>query len=273
MLLLDGNLMPGKLYKGDPLTPEEREEFEEDLIAFCDRELDLLGDIRGLNVLYAGGSSVLWLEGLSRRIGEGGSLTALDLDAGRIGEARELLESLDLPAPVRLVTGDVFGPPFGPRTFDLVYSAGLFHELDVRKRTAEDALAALAAVTRPKGRIATSDFVDSMPAVQLEDEKIEADLARETSGSELYGIGPPERLVTLHERFLTSVRWRVLPPRNVRHLDRLTLAEEEPPSLSLLSIDIRRRFRRRRGAFLERVGREGYTRPATLYVEGLVPDG
>jgi SAM-dependent methyltransferase len=266
-------LTPGRLYKGDPLTPEEREEFEEDLIAFCDRELDLLGDIRGLDVLYAGGSSVLWLEGLSRRIGEGGSLTALDIAAERIKEARELLEGLDLPAPVRLVTGNVFEPPFRPRTFDLVYSAGLFHELDVRERTAEDALAALAAVTRPGGRIATGDFVDSMPAVQLEDEEIEAELAREISGSELYGIGPPERLVSLHERFLTGVRWRISPPRNVRHLHRLVLAEEDPPGLSPLSAGTRRRFRRSREAFLERVRREGYTRPATLYVEGLVPGG
>ncbi len=49
--------MPGNLSTGRGLTPEEREEFEEDLIPFCDRELDLLGDLRGLDVLYAGGSS------------------------------------------------------------------------------------------------------------------------------------------------------------------------------------------------------------------------
>src|ERR687890_19964 len=60
------------LYKQDPLSPEEREELEDDLIAFCDRELDLLGDIKGLDVLYAGGSSPLWVEGLSQRVGERG---------------------------------------------------------------------------------------------------------------------------------------------------------------------------------------------------------
>ena len=48
--------MPQGLYKEDPLTPYEREEYESDLITFCDRELDLLGDIEGLNVLYAGGA-------------------------------------------------------------------------------------------------------------------------------------------------------------------------------------------------------------------------
>jgi SAM-dependent methyltransferase len=263
--------MPGRLYKGDPLTPEEREEFEADLIAFCERELDLLGDIRDLDVLYAGGSSLLWLEGLSQRIGERRRLTALDSDANRIEESRELLEDAELAAPVRLVAGDVFEPPFEPRTFDLVYSAGLFHELDVRQKTAEDALAALASVTRPAGRIATSDFVDSVQAAQLEDEELQRELTREASGSELYGIGPPERLVALHERVLAHVRWRVSPPHNVRHLDKLVLGEEEPATLALLPTDAQARFRRSREAFLERVRREGYTRLATLYVEGLVP--
>jgi hypothetical protein len=42
----------------------------------------------------------------------------------------------------------------------------------VRERTAEEALGALASVVRPGGRVATSDFVDSVPAVQLEDEEI-----------------------------------------------------------------------------------------------------
>jgi SAM-dependent methyltransferase len=262
--------MAGRLYKGDPLTPEERREFEHDLISFCDRELDLLGDLRGLDVLYAGGSSVLWLEGLSQRIGEGGSLTALDSDAQRLEESREMLEDADLASPLRLVAGDVFEPPFGPRTFDLVYSAGLFHELDVRECAAEDALAALVSVTRPGGRTSTSDFVASAPAVQLEDEELQRELARETFGKELYGIGPPERLVALHEGFLTDVRWRVSPPHDVRYLDRLILAEEEPASLSLLPASVQERLRQRRGSFLQRVRREGYTRPATLYVEGWV---
>ena len=115
----------------DSLTPEERAAFEEDLTSFCDRELDRLGDIEGLDVLYAGGSSFLWLEGLSQRIGEGGSLTALDADVGRVEEARELLEEADLDASVRTVRGDVFRLPFPSGAFDVAYSAGLFHELDV----------------------------------------------------------------------------------------------------------------------------------------------
>ena len=127
------------------MTPREREELEEDLISFCDRELDLLGDIRGLDVLYAGGSSLLWIEGLSQRIGENGTLTAIDMDTERVAETQASLGEAELASPVHLLVGDIFAIPFGSGTFDLVYSSGLFHELDVKGRKAEDALAALRA--------------------------------------------------------------------------------------------------------------------------------
>ncbi|HEX2127397.1 MAG TPA: class I SAM-dependent methyltransferase, partial [Thermoleophilaceae bacterium] len=231
--------------------------------------LDLLGDIGGLDVLYAGGASPLWLEGLSQRIGADGSLTALEGGAERLRAAEEALRDAELAGPVRLVAGDVFEPPFGLRTFDLVYSAGLLHELDVSERAAEDALAALISVVKSGGRVATSDFVDSVPAVQLEDEEIQCQLAREVSGARLYGIGPPGRLIGLHESLLRDVRWRVSQPCEVRHLEKLVLTEEESESLSLLPADTRDRLRERRRALLQRVRREGYTRPATLYVEGL----
>ena len=227
--------MAQRLYKQDPLTPGEREELEDDLIAFCDRELDLLGDISGLDVLYAGGSSPLWIEGLSQRVGENGSVTAIDMDAERVEETQDSLGEAELAAPIRLLAADVFEMPFGPRTFDLVYSSGLFHELDVKGEEAEDALAALHFVARPGGRVATSDFVDSEPAVQLEDERLQAELRREAYGNELYGIGPPERLVALHEKLLTGLRWLVSPPRRIRHLGKLVLAEEEPAELSFVA--------------------------------------
>ncbi len=256
---------------GDPLTPEEREELEEDLISFCDRELDLLGDIRGLNVLYAGGSAPLWVEGLSGRIGGSGSLTALDLDEELVRERRGLLDDADLPAQVCLVAGSVFETPFEHNTFDLVYSAGFFHELDVREKPVERALSALVRVTRSGGRLATSDFVDLVPAAQVEEEKLQSDLAHAAFGGELYGIGLPERLVALHEEFLSAVRWRVSPPYPIRHLDRLLLAESEPPELSLVPPETAEGLRERRGALRDLIRREGYTRPATLYIEGVVP--
>jgi SAM-dependent methyltransferase len=258
------------LYKGDPLTPEEREELEDDLIAFCDRELDLLGDISGLDVLYAGGSSPLWIEGLSQRIGVGGSLTAIDMDIKRIDGTQTSLGEAEFAAPVHLLAGDVFGMPFAPGTFDLVYSSGFFHELDVKEGSAEDALEALGSAVRPGGRVATDDFIDSVRALQLEDERLEAELRRAAYARESYGIGPPERLVGLHENLLTDVSWLVSPPQRIRHLGKLVLAEDEPAELTSLSPEAARRLRDSRDVLRGRILHEGYTRPATLYVEGLV---
>ena len=252
------------------MTPEEREELEDDLIAFCDHELDLLGDISGLDVLYAGGSSPLWIEGLSQRIGAGGSVTAIDIDVERVDDTQA---SLGEPAAqVHLLAGDVFGMPSGLSTFDLVYSSGLFHELDVKERGAEDALAVLHGVTRHGGKVATSDFVDSEPAVQLEEERLDAELRREAYARNPYGIGLPERLVALHEKLLTDVRWLVSPPRRIRHLGKLVLAEDEPAELALLPPATARRLSESHDAVRCRILDEGYTRPATLYVEGLVQD-
>ena len=262
--------MAQELYRGAPLTPGEREEFKDDLIACCDRELDLLGDITRLNVLYAGGSSLLWIEGLSQRIGDGGSVTAIDMDAERVDDTQASLGEAELAAPVHLLAGDVLGMPFEPHAFDLVYSSGLFHELDVKERAAEDALAALHLVAQPGGKVATSDFVDSEPAVQLEDERLEAELRREAYAQEPFGIWPPQRLVALHEKLLTDVRWLVSPPRRIRHLGKLVLAENEPAELSSLPLATAKRLRERRDAIRGRILGEGYTRPATLYVEGLV---
>jgi ubiquinone/menaquinone biosynthesis C-methylase UbiE len=262
--------MTERLYKQDPLKPGEREELEEDLIAFCDRELDLLGDIRDLDVLYAGGSSPLWIEGLSQRVGENGTLVAIDLDAERVDETQASLGEAGLAAPVRLLAGDIFAMPSGPDSFDLAYSSGLFHELDVRERGATDALEALRSVVRSSGRLATADFVDSEPAVQLADEELEAELKRVAYGSEAYGIGPPERLIALHKELLRDVQWRSTPPQNIRHLWKLVLAEDEPAALSSLPPEAARQLRERRRVLRDRISNEGYTRPATLYVEGLL---
>jgi hypothetical protein len=115
--------------------------------------------------------------------------------------------------------------------------------------------------------------VDTVPAVQLEDEKLDAELTRLSSGKELFGIGSPERLVGLHEKVLSDIRWRVFAPQNIRHMDRIVLAEEEPESFAALPSGIAERLRSRREALRERIRREGYTRPATLYAEGRVRGG
>lgn len=262
--------MPERSYE-DPLTPEEREEFEEDLVSVCEDQLDLLGDIEGLDVLYAGGHSLLWVEGLSRRIGEGGSLTALDLNEEGIENTRGQLSEADLRSPVNLVTGDVLESPFENETFDLVYSAGFFHELEVSEEPAEEAFNSLKRVVRPGGRIATADFVDSVPAVQIEEERFGSELRDELFGRGLYGIGPVERLVALHEGCLKDVSRRVLTPAPARHFEKIVLAEEEPGLLSLLPDERIEFWIRRWAALRERARVEGYTRPAMVYLEGRVP--
>lgn len=245
----------------DPLSPQEREEYEEDLITFCDRELDILGDIRGRDVLYAGGTSPLWIEGLAERIGKKGSLTTLDLGEEGLSASQNLFLEEELPTRASFVVGDVFAPPFERGSFDLVYSAGLFHELDVSEKPAEHALAALASTLRPGGRLATSDFVDDAAAAQIDEEAIEAEMERRDFGAKLYGIGNSKRLIELHGRALADVRSRVFRPFPIRHLDKLFLSGDEPPKMTP-------RLRARWKAILDRVRREGYTRPMTVYVEG-----
>jgi hypothetical protein len=129
---------------------------------------------------------------------------------------------------------------------------------------------ALSSLVRSSGRIVTADFVDAEPAVQLEDEQLEAEFRREAYGSEVYAIGPPERLIALHEEFLEGVLWRYTPPQEIRHLWKLVLAEEKPAALSSLPPEVARRLRERRRALRDRILNDGYTRPATLYVEGRV---
>jgi hypothetical protein len=66
------------------------------------------------------------------------------------------------------------------------------------------------------------------------------------------------------------VRWLVSPPQRIRHLGKLVLAEEEPAELTSLSPEAARRLRESRDVLRGRILDEGYTRPATLYVEGRV---
>ena len=95
----------------------------------------------------------------------------------------------------------------------------------------------------------------------------------ELFGRKLYGIGPPERLVALHESLLENTDRCILPPYPIRRLEKVVLAEEEPEGLLLLPPEAQNRLRGKLGALRGRIRREGYTRPAILYVEGRVPGG
>lgn len=261
----------------DLLTPEERDEYETDLIAFSDRELDLLGDIAGRNVLYAGGTSPLWIEGLVERIGENGSLTVLDLDEDGLANAEASFAPDDLPLRPRFVVGDVFDPPLERGTFDLVYSSGLFHELDVSERSVGDALSAMANVLRSGGRFAASDFVDDVDAAHIEDEAIEAEVRRLAAGTDLFEVGCSGRLVEILENGFdgfVSCEHSIHAPFPIRHLGKFFLADPEPAGiekLDALAPHGAERLRHRRERLRERVEAEGYDRPATLFFRAAHP--
>src|SRR4028119_1301374 len=95
-------------YRQDPLTPEERDEFEDDLLCFCDRELDLLGDIRGMDVPYAGGPCLHRPRG-TRRAARGGRR-----GDGRLLRGRLLLALARGPEPEDRGGGDRHRPGPGP---------------------------------------------------------------------------------------------------------------------------------------------------------------
>ena len=97
----------------------------------------MLGDIEGLNVLYAGGASPLWLEGLAWRVGLTGRLTALS-DAHslvrRSFNAGNALKGVDMAEAIRTVLRpytmpDLNGPmvSLGERSTNSI--ALVFHEL------------------------------------------------------------------------------------------------------------------------------------------------
>ncbi|MGH3088579.1 MAG: hypothetical protein ACRDSJ_14830, partial [Rubrobacteraceae bacterium] len=117
--------------------------------------------------------------------------------------------------------------------------------------------------------VATSDFVSDTPSVQLEEEAIEAEVSRLSSGAELHGIHGSELVISAHEEVLGAVGHRVMEPFRIRHLDKLTLSREAPPGIEMLVGEDRERMRRRWRGFSRRVREEGYTRPATIFIEGM----
>lgn len=245
----------------DPLTPEERDEYELDLIRFSDRELDFLGNISGKNVLYAGGTSPLWIEGLAERIGASGSLTVLDTDESGLQNARNFFDPDELPLSPEYIVGDVFALPFREDTYDLTYSSGLLHELDVRDRNISEALSEMLRVVRSGGIVVASDFVSDVPSSQVEEEKVQAEAARLATGAELFGVGSLARMRQVLANDPCGVSAEASaefhPPFGIRHLDKLFLAQHAPDAPEL---------RRRWDELSEAVRRGGYTRPATVLV-------
>jgi len=109
----------------------------------------------GWRILDAGSGPGGFLPALASRVGEGGSLTALDVDAENLGIAEERVATSPLPCPVTTRLGSVTDIPFGDASFDGVWCANVSQYL-----SDDDLLAALAEfrrVVRPGGVVAVKE--------------------------------------------------------------------------------------------------------------------
>ncbi|MFZ5481909.1 MAG: class I SAM-dependent methyltransferase [Myxococcota bacterium] len=118
-----------------------------------EREVGVLGDVRGLDVLELGCGAAQWSVKLARM---GARVTGLDVSEGQLRHARDNCAGTD----VRLVAGDAEALPFDAASFDLVladHGAPNFTE-------AAPMLAEVARVLRPGGRFVfntTTPFVEA----------------------------------------------------------------------------------------------------------------
>jgi SAM-dependent methyltransferase len=114
------------------------------------RSLDLLALADGDHVLDVGCGAGEDARALAGRAG-GVSVVGVDASEDKIRDARA--QTLGLPRPVDFRVGDAYALPFEDETFDACRADRVFHHLlDPPK-----ALAEMARVTRPGGRIAVSD--------------------------------------------------------------------------------------------------------------------
>lgn len=97
-----------------------------------------------------------WSERRGRRL----RITGLDLAARNLRAARDAVDPI---AQVSLVRGDLFHPPFAPRSFDFVYSTLVLHHLE--PEAAIGALRSMAQLARR--RLIVNDLVRSPSALAL----------------------------------------------------------------------------------------------------------
>lgn len=84
--------------------------------AIPERELNILGDVRGKEILEFGCGGAQWSIALARR---GARMTGLDLSAEQLRHAREFVAAEGLS--VTLVEGNAEATPFADASFDMVF--------------------------------------------------------------------------------------------------------------------------------------------------------
>jgi ubiquinone/menaquinone biosynthesis C-methylase UbiE len=123
---------------------------EDGWLGYKARSFDLLALADGDHVLDVGCGTGEDARSIAGRF-PGVSVVGIDASEDKIGEARA--RTLGLPRPVDFRAGDAYALPFEDETFDACRADRVFHHLvDPAKAVAE-----MARVTRPGGRIVVSD--------------------------------------------------------------------------------------------------------------------
>ena len=122
--------------------------------------LRAVGIAPGWIVLDAGCGGGSYLPWLAAVCGSGGSVAALDLEAGNVAAVRDRVGAWRLPCPVEVRQGDVLALPYPDASFDAVWCA------NISQYFPDEALGMMLAefrrVTRPGGLIAIKEF-DARP--------------------------------------------------------------------------------------------------------------
>jgi SAM-dependent methyltransferase len=129
------------------LHPEELrfdEEWYLDHETWIRHAFDQLGDVRGHSVLDCGCGHGMASILLARR---GAKVTALDLSAGYLEEARTRAEFNGVGANIRFVQASAERLPFPPATFDCLWGNAVLHHLDLSRAARE-----LVRVLKPGGK-------------------------------------------------------------------------------------------------------------------------
>jgi len=91
--------------------------------------INWLGVQPGSKVLDAGSGTGIFTELLASAVGDGGSVTALDMSEELLESVRQRLEGSTLAGRVSLQIGDITAVPLGDTEFDLVWTSRTIHHL------------------------------------------------------------------------------------------------------------------------------------------------
>jgi ubiquinone/menaquinone biosynthesis C-methylase UbiE len=116
--------------------------------------LDLLQIRPGERVLDAGCGSGVVTRAIARRVAPGGRVVGIDASPAFLEIARRYADEAGLGAAIEWRTADCRRLPFEDGAFDVVLAATVLAHVP----RAEEALAEMARVTRPGGRLAVFDF-------------------------------------------------------------------------------------------------------------------